>query len=89
MQTLSDIPELVKCFRYNPQPRPQSKSALHICQLVMELMEVTACPIAFRASKNAWQFLPKHFHLSHCLAIVLQCILRCPLSHGMPHRVRL
>ncbi len=56
MQTLSDIAELVKCFPYSPQPRPQSKSALHICQLVMELMEVTASPIAFSASENAWQF---------------------------------
>ena len=42
MQTLADIPELVRCYPYNPQPKPQGKSGLHICQLVMELMEVTA-----------------------------------------------
>lgn len=41
MQTLADIPELVRCYPYTPQPRPQSRSGLQICQLVMELMEVT------------------------------------------------
>ena len=41
MQTLVDIPELVRCYPYNPQPKPQGKSGLHTCQLVMELMEVT------------------------------------------------
>ncbi|CAL5224945.1 g7714 [Coccomyxa viridis] len=39
MQTLADIPELVRCYPYTPQPRPQSRSGLQICQLVMELME--------------------------------------------------
>lgn len=40
MQTLSDIPELVRCFPYNPPPKAQGRSLLHISQLVMELMEV-------------------------------------------------
>ena len=40
MQTLADIPELVRCYPFNPQPKP-GKSGLHICQLVMELMEVS------------------------------------------------
>ena len=42
MQTLSEIPELVTCFPYNPRPRPQrdGKSTPHAPrQLVMELME--------------------------------------------------
>lgn len=46
MQTLSEIPELVRCFPYNPQPRPQGKSTSHLCQLVMELMEVCASTFA-------------------------------------------
>lgn len=40
MQALADIPELVRCYPYSPQPKPQGRSGLHICQLVMELMEV-------------------------------------------------
>lgn len=40
MQTLSDIPELVRCFKYNPPPKAQGKSASQVCHLVMELMEV-------------------------------------------------
>ena len=40
MQTMSDIPELVRCFKYNPPPRAQGKSASQVCHLVMELMEV-------------------------------------------------
>ena len=42
MQTLSEIPELVTCFPYNPKPRPHrdGKSVSHAPrQLVMELME--------------------------------------------------
>ena len=42
MQTLSEIPELVTCFPYNPKPRPHrdGKSTPHAPrQLVMELME--------------------------------------------------
>ena len=40
MQTLSDIPELVRCFKYNPPPKAQGKSGSQVCHLVMELMEV-------------------------------------------------
>ena len=40
MQTLSDIPEVVRCFAYNPQPKASGRSASEVCQLVMELMEV-------------------------------------------------
>ena len=40
MQTLSDIPELVRCFKYNPPPRAQGRSTSQVCHLVMELMEV-------------------------------------------------
>ena len=40
MQTLSDIPEVVRCFAYHPQPKALGRSALKVCQLVMELMEV-------------------------------------------------
>ena len=55
MQTLADIPELVRCYPYTPQPRPQSRSGLQICQLVMELMEVTP-----QSASHA------HGHLSIC-----------------------
>ena len=40
MQTLSDIPELVRCFKYNPPPKAQGRSTSQVCHLVMELMEV-------------------------------------------------
>lgn len=40
MQTLSDIPEVVRCFAYSPQPKALGRSASKVCQLVMELMEV-------------------------------------------------
>ena len=40
MQTLSDIPEVVRCFAYSPQPKALGRSASKLCQLVMELMEV-------------------------------------------------
>ena len=40
MQTLSDIPELVRCLKYNPPPKAQGRSASQVCHLVMELMEV-------------------------------------------------
>ena len=40
MQTLSDIPEVVRCFAYSPQPKALGRPASKVCQLVMELMEV-------------------------------------------------
>ena len=40
MQTLSEIPEVVRCFAYHPQPKALGRSASKVCQLVMELMEV-------------------------------------------------
>ena len=42
MQTLSEIPELVTCFSYNPKPRPHrdgNPTSHAPRQLVMELME--------------------------------------------------
>ena len=42
MQTLSEIPELVTCFPYNPKPRPHrdGKPTSHAPrQLIMEHME--------------------------------------------------
>ena len=52
MQTLSDIPEVVQCFPYNPQPKASGRLAPKVCQLVMELMEVHSrlnpCPNTYR-----------------------------------------
>ena len=82
MQTLADIPELVRCYPYNPQPRPQSRSGLQICQLVMELMEVTPPSFCAAMYQNC---RPEHVRCAHGASV--HCLDNlCAQQDAMMHR---
>ena len=63
MQTLSDIPEVVRCFAYNPQPRVSGRSASVLCQLVMELMEVHNSDLTSPSAEDVWRCM-REVHVS-------------------------
>lgn len=76
MQTLSDIPELVRCFKYNPPPKAPGKSASQVCHLVMELMEVgiTVCSCTAHCMQKC------SMCMRHMLAVAFFCALHSCLQ---------